>query len=61
VYQRIFLRHRLEGLSIARNQQVVSEHNEILKAISQKDVKKDKESIKKHIRAAQKSIFSVFG
>ena len=61
VYQRIFLRHRLEGLSIARNQQVVSEHNEIVKAISQKDVRKAKESIKKHIRAAQKSIFSVFG
>ena len=61
VYQRIFLRHRLEGLSIARNQQVVSEHIEIVKAISQKDVRKAKESIKKHIRAAQKSIFSVFG
>jgi DNA-binding GntR family transcriptional regulator len=61
VYQRIFLRHRLEGLSIARNQQVVSEHNEILKAISQKDVRKAKELIKKHIRAAEKSIFSVFG
>jgi DNA-binding GntR family transcriptional regulator len=61
VYQRIFLRHRLEGLSIARNQQVVSEHDEILKAISQKDVRKAKELIKKHIRAAEKSIFSVFG
>ena len=61
VYQRIFLRHRIEGLSISRNQQVVSEHNEILKAISQKDVRKAKELIKKHIRAAEKSIFSVFG
>jgi len=61
VYQRIFLRHRLEGLSIARNQQVVLEHHEILKAISQKDVRKAKKLIKKHIRAAEKSIFSVFG
>jgi DNA-binding GntR family transcriptional regulator len=61
VYQRIFLRHRLEGLSIARNQQVVSEHDEILKAISRKDVRKAKELIRKHIRSAQKSIFSVFG
>jgi DNA-binding GntR family transcriptional regulator len=61
VYQRIFLRHRLEGLSIARNQQVISEHDEIWKAISQKDVRKAKELIRKHIRAAQKSIFSVYG
>jgi len=61
VYQRIFLRHRLEGLSIARNQEVISEHDEIWKAISQKDVRKAKELIRKHIRAAQKSIFSVYG
>jgi DNA-binding GntR family transcriptional regulator len=61
VYQRIFLRHRLEGLSIARNQQVVVEHDHLFKAISQKDVRKTKNLIKKHIRTAEKSIFSVFG
>jgi len=61
VYQRIFLRHRLEGLSISRNQEVVVEHEEIFKAISRKDVRKAKELVKRHIRAAEKSIFSVFG
>ena len=61
VYQRIFLRHRLEGLSITRNQEVVSEHDEIFKAISRKDVRRAKELLKRHIRTAQKSIFSVYG
>jgi DNA-binding GntR family transcriptional regulator len=61
VYQRIFLRHRLEGLSISRNQEVVAEHEEIFKAISRKDVKRAKELLKRHIRSAEKSIFSVFG
>lgn len=61
VYQRIFLRHRLEGLSIARNLEVDSEHNEIFDAISRRDARKAEELIKKHIRAGEKSIFSVFG
>ena len=61
VYKRIFLRHRLEGLSIARNRQVAQEHEEIFKAISRRDVRKAKHLIKKHIRTAEKSIFSVFG
>ena len=60
VYQRIFLRHRLEGLSIARNRQADVEHDEIFKAISLKDLKKAKEAIKKHIKAAENSTFSVF-
>ena len=61
VYQRIFLRHRLEGLSIARNQEVDSEHHEIFDALSKRNVRKAKEVIRKHISAAEKSIFSVFG
>lgn len=60
IYQRIFLRHRLEGLSIARNKQADEEHEEIFKAISIKDIKKAKEAIKKHIKAAEESIFSAF-
>jgi DNA-binding GntR family transcriptional regulator len=61
VYQRIFLRHRLEGLSIVRNQEVDVEHNELFDAISSRNVRKAKELIKRHIRAAEKSIFSVYG
>ncbi len=61
VYKRIFLRHRLEGLSIARNRQVALEHDEIFKAIAMRNIRKAKTLIKKHIRTAEKSIFSVFG
>jgi DNA-binding GntR family transcriptional regulator len=61
VYKRIFLRHRLEGLSIARNREVDLEHDEIFRAISLRDIRKARALIKKHIRNAEKSIFSVFG
>jgi DNA-binding GntR family transcriptional regulator len=61
VYKRIFLRHRLEGISIARNRQVALEHEEIFKAIARRDVRRAKHLVKKHIRTAEKSIFSVFG
>jgi DNA-binding GntR family transcriptional regulator len=60
VYQRIFLRHRLEGLSIARNKQADMEHDEIFKAIYRRNIRKAKEAIKKHIKAAENSIFSSF-
>ena len=61
IYKRIFLRHRLEGLSISRNKQVDLEHEEIFRAISQRDIRKAKGLIKRHIRASEKYIFSVFG
>jgi len=59
VYQRIFLRHRIEGLQAGRAREVVSEHNEIFQAISQRDVDRAKESIKAHVRAGREYIFSV--
>ena len=58
VYQRIFLRHRIEGLPVGRARQVVVEHNEIFKAISLKDVERTKELIKHHIKAGKEYIFS---
>jgi DNA-binding GntR family transcriptional regulator len=58
VYQRIFLRHRIEGLPVGRARKVVSEHNEIFKAIALKDVKSAKELIKRHIKAGKEYIFS---
>ena len=58
VYQRIFLRHRIEGLPVGRAREVVSEHNEIFKAISLKDVKRAEELIKHHIKAGKEYIFS---
>ena len=59
VYQRIFLRHRIEGLLAERTQDVVVEHNEIFEAIKCRDVERAKESIKAHIKAGKAYIFSV--
>jgi len=62
IYQRIFLRHRIEGLRADRAREVVSEHNEIFQAISQRDVEWAKESIRSHIKAGKEYIFSaIFG
>jgi len=58
VYQRIFLRHRIEGLRAGRAKDVVLEHNEIYKAISLKDVERVKTLIKYHIKAGKEYIFS---
>lgn len=59
VYQRIFLRHRIEGLIAERTEAVVSEHNEIFEAIRCRDVERAKESIKGHIKEGKVYIFSV--
>jgi DNA-binding GntR family transcriptional regulator len=61
VYQRIFLRHRIEGLRAGRAKEVVLEHNEIFKAISLKDVERTKKLIRHHIKAGKEYIFpSIF-
>jgi DNA-binding GntR family transcriptional regulator len=59
VYQRIFLRHRIEGLRADRAQKVVSEHDEIFEAVSLRDVEWAKGSIKSHIKAGKDYIFSI--
>ncbi len=58
VYQRIFLRHRVEGLPAGRAKEVVLEHEDIFNAIRQKDVKKARRLIKQHIRTGKEYIFS---
>jgi len=58
IYQRIFLRHRIEGLPVGRAKEVVSEHKEIFKAISMKDVENTKKLIKHHIKTGKDYIFS---
>jgi len=59
IYQRIFLRHRIEGLIAERARKVVSEHNEIFESIILRDVEWAKESIKSHIKAGKEYIFSI--
>jgi DNA-binding GntR family transcriptional regulator len=58
VYQRIFLRHRIETLQPGRAREVVSEHKELVRAVSQKDVEKAKRIVKQHIQAGKNYIFS---
>jgi DNA-binding GntR family transcriptional regulator len=59
VYQRIFLRHRIEGLRADRARAVVTEHDEIFEAIELKDVERARESIKCHIASGKQYIYSV--
>jgi len=58
VYQRIFLRHRIEGLRAGRAREVVSEHQEIFDAITARDTQKTRDLVRNHIRAGKKYIFS---
>lgn len=58
VYQRIFLRHRIEGLRAGRAREVVLEHQQIFDAIRLKDSKKAKNLIRYHIRVGREYIFS---
>jgi len=58
VYQRIFLRHRIEGLRPERAREVVKEHEEICEAIRIRDVYRARDLIREHIRAGKEYIFS---
>lgn len=59
IYQRTFLRHRIEGLRTDRAREVVLEHDEIFRAIRLKDVEWGRELLKSHIQAGKAYIFSV--
>lgn len=58
VYQRIFLRHRIDMLIAERATKVAIEHNEIFDAISRKDVRNSKKLIRNHIRTGMRYIIS---
>ncbi len=58
VYQRIFLRHRIDILPAGRAREVVLEHKELVRAITQKDVEKAKRLVKRHVKAGKDYIFS---
>lgn len=58
IYQRIFLRHRIEGLPLGRAREVVEEHNEIFNAIRSSDVKRAVQFIGEHVRAGKEYVFS---
>jgi GntR family transcriptional regulator, vanillate catabolism transcriptional regulator len=58
VYQRIFLRHRVESLRPGRATSVVEEHRQLLSAIIEKDVAKAKKQITAHITAGKNYVFN---
>jgi len=58
VYQRIYLRHRIESLVPERAREVVGEHHEIFEAIRIRDVEATRELLASHIDAGKKYIFS---
>lgn len=58
VYQRVFLRHRIEGLAPERAQEVVVEHNAIFEAVRLKDAERAKELLSSHIDEGKRYICS---
>jgi len=58
IYQRIFLRHRINQYRGDRAQQVPAEHQELFDAIRQRDVEAAKQVISHHIHAGKQYIYS---
>ncbi len=58
IYQRIFLRHRIEGLRAGRARNVILEHQQIFDAFVSGDQKKAKNLAREHIRIGKEYIFS---
>lgn len=58
IYQRIFLRHRVESLRPGRAKSVVVEHKALLDAIRAKDVAQAQKLIKEHIATGKEYVFS---
>jgi DNA-binding GntR family transcriptional regulator len=56
---RIFLRSRVEALSIDRIHEIVKEHDQLFEAICIKDVDLSKELLKTHNRNARKNLFKI--
>lgn len=62
IFQRTFLRHRIEGLRGDRAREVVAEHEAIFQAIQLRDVMRAGDLLKAHIRTGKSYIFSnIFG
>lgn len=59
IYQRTFLRHRIEGLRADRAREIVKEHEEIYQAIKNRDAARAKALLGSHIRVGKEYIFSV--
>ncbi|SLM32579.1 hypothetical protein MTBBW1_760043 [Desulfamplus magnetovallimortis] len=59
ISQKIFLRFRVEDLRMQRIDEIVVEHDNLLNAITSKDVAKSTELIKSHYENSKSNLFSI--
>ena len=60
INQRVFVRHRVEGYSPERTEEVIREHNFIFDAICKKDLNMAKKAVKDHIIAGKEYVLSLY-
>lgn len=60
INQRVFIRHRVEGYSHERTQNVFREHDRIFEAMCKRDLKIAKKAIKDHIIAGKEYVLSLY-
>lgn len=58
VYQRIFLRHRINPLRGDRAIQVPAEHHDIYEAIRNRDVERARRAIAQHVKTGKEYVYS---
>jgi DNA-binding GntR family transcriptional regulator len=59
ICRRIFLRFRVEALSVDRVHDIVKEHNELFEAVAIRDVELAQELLRKHNRNAKENLFRI--
>jgi DNA-binding GntR family transcriptional regulator len=59
ICKRIFLRFRVEALSVDRVHDIVNEHNELFEAVAIRDVELARELLRKHNRNAKQNLFQI--
>lgn len=59
ICKRIFLRFRVEALSVDRVHDIVKEHNELFEAVAIRDVELAQEVLRKHNRNAKENLFRI--
>lgn len=59
ICKRIFLRFRVEALSVDRTHDIVSEHDQLFEAVAIKDVELAQELLRKHNQNAKQNLFRI--
>lgn len=59
ISQKTFLRFRVEDLEIRRIDEIIDEHDDLIQAISMRDVLRTKELIRSHYTNAKKNLFKI--